>query len=94
MRLFQDEKKLLFKLIEKIPGEVFLFGSRMDGQKKGGDIDILILSSEFSSSQADQIKYEFLYQLDAKLDVVLFNPQTLTESQQAFINTLQKTKLN
>ena len=94
MRLYPDEKQILLDLIKTIPGHVYLFGSRTVDDKKGGDIDLLILSAEFTQEAGEQLKHQFYMQLDSKLDVVVFDPQTLTAAQQAFINTLNKIRLH
>lgn len=94
MRLYPDEKQVLFDLIKTIPGQVYLFGSRVDDEKKGGDIDLLILSSEFTPEAGEYLKHQFFLQLDSKLDVVVFNPNNLTTEQQAFMNTLNKIRLH
>ena len=94
MRLYPDEKQVLFDLIKTIPGHVYLFGSRTDDDKKGGDIDLLILSTEFTQEAGEQLKRQFYLQLDSKLDVVVFDPKNLTAVQQAFINTLNKIRLH
>ena len=94
MRLYPDEKQVLFDLIKSIPGQVYLFGSRADDNKKGGDIDLLILSDEFNQEAGEQLKHQFYWQLDSKLDVMVFNPGNLTLAQQAFINTLNKIRLH
>jgi predicted nucleotidyltransferase len=46
MRLYPDEKQALDKALQDVEDEVYLFGSRVDDSKKGGDIDILIYSKE------------------------------------------------
>lgn len=94
MRLYPDEQQVLLELLPTIPGEVYLFGSRVDDLKTGGDIDLLILSANFTPAQAAQLSYQFYNRLESKLDVLLLNPQQLTADQQAFLNTLQKVKLN
>ena len=46
MRISKEELAFIkSKIMEVIPGsKIYLFGSRADDKKKGGDIDILILS--------------------------------------------------
>ena len=94
MRLYDDEKTLLLRLLKQVKGEVYLFGSRVDEQKTGGDIDLLILSSEEPAQLAEQLKLAFLYELDSRLDVIVLNPNKLSTEQAAFINTLNKVRLH
>ncbi len=93
IRLYDDERIVLLKLLKSIKGEVYLFGSRVDEQRKGGDIDLLILSSDNPVVIADQLKTQFFLALDSKLDVVVFNPTKLSAEQSSFINTLNKIRL-
>lgn len=56
-------------------GHVYLFGSRVDDKKRGGDIDLLIETQE-TTSKALQRKIPFLVALkqvigDQKIDVVI-----------------------
>ena len=46
MRLSQAERKIIIDTIEKIFGtcDIYLFGSRLDESKKGGDIDLFIVA--------------------------------------------------
>ncbi len=41
MRLNNNQKNALKQVFGNLQGEVFLFGSRVDMNRKGGDIDIL-----------------------------------------------------
>lgn len=58
---------------------LWLFGSRVDDSKRGGDIDLCIELAEEDSTKAFYAKLNFLYELtekigDQKIDVVLRLP--------------------
>ncbi len=89
MRLYPDEKLALDKALEGIDDEVYLFGSRVDDNKKGGDIDILIYSEKNSLKLSQEISRKFFMELDSKLDVVVFDKGNMTREQKAFVNTLE-----
>lgn len=54
--------------------ELYVFGSRADLNKKGGDIDLLILTTEKIPTEAlRQLKYSFWHQFgEQKVDLVNF----------------------
>ena len=73
MRLTINEQNLIKDTFKKyFKGEIYLFGSRIDDNLKGGDIDLYISSKDAKLSQ----KIDFLVELkkqigDRKIDVVL-----------------------
>jgi uncharacterized protein len=78
MRLTPTEKKAIYNSAVEVFGKnskVFLFGSRVDDTKKGGDIDLYI-ETVLSSEEALEKKIDFLVDLkikigDRKIDVVV-----------------------
>ena len=93
MRLDALEKKALFNAINDIKGEVYLFGSRVNDNLKGGDIDILIFSQGSPFHLSRKVSVMFKMECDEKIDVIVMNPQKMTEEQQAFLNTLVLEKI-
>ena len=74
MRLKDEEIKVLkdklFSLSSK--AKIYLFGSRVDDTKKGGDIDLLIISDELSKKDIRSLRLEFFKYFDEqKLDIIL-----------------------
>lgn len=75
MRLKPEEIDAIKSTIQNLDREatVFLFGSRVDDSKKGGDIDLLVLSSKLSGGDAKRAIKKELYPLigEQKIDIVL-----------------------
>ncbi|WP_029522449.1 nucleotidyltransferase domain-containing protein [Persephonella sp. KM09-Lau-8] len=79
VRLSQNEIKIIKNLAKEIFGEnskVYIFGSRADLSKKGGDIDILIETDKKTSLQEE---LKFLAQIEIKgierkVDLIVKNP--------------------
>lgn len=76
MRLSEDKVVYLKRSIAKIltGTEVYLFGSRTDDKKNGGDIDIMVLSQKYLEKKAlRQIKIGFYKKFGwQKVDIVNF----------------------
>lgn len=76
MRIEKDKIDFFKKEIKKYLQDfkLYLFGSRVDDNKKGGDIDILILSDQLLSRKEKRlIKIEFYNRFGyQKLDLVHF----------------------
>ena len=79
MRLSPLEKKALKTALEGFEGEVFLFGSRLDPDKRGGDIDILLKPNKKTGlyKLKTQVASKFERALEQSLDVVIYNEQNV-----------------
>ena len=98
MRLSEYERQEINSLAIIHFGEgvqVFLFGSRVDDSKKGGDIDLFIKNNNEKLLNLE-IKIQFLVDLkskigDQKIDVVYDNEST--RSKLSFYNSIQQHKI-
>lgn len=89
MRVTQYEKQVLLQAIKQVDTEakVYLFGSRVDDAKKGGDIDILIHSQALNKQALRKIKWQIMEQLgEQKIDVVISR-----ELKEAFVRLIMPT---
>ena len=93
MRLDTAQTSALEYALDLITAEVYLFGSRLDPAKKGGDIDLLVFSQQDSFQLSQQITLRFFEKCEEKIDVVVMDPNRLTDEQQAFLNLIEKQRL-
>lgn len=74
MRLKDFEHNAIVTTVKHLDNDatVYLFGSRVDDSKKGGDIDLLVLSSRLTSNDKRTIKMR-LYELleEQKIDLLI-----------------------
>ena len=77
--LIQKIKKAVYKSFGEV--EIYLFGSRIDDKKRGGDIDIAIKGNfdkkEFKKRKVKFFKEMLLMDLDLKIDLVDFNTKDI-----------------
>ena len=53
---------------------IYLFGSRVDDNKRGGDIDLLIISKSLTKRDLRRLRVEFFKRFgEQKMDIVLDN---------------------
>jgi predicted nucleotidyltransferase len=74
MRLNDSEQAAIRATVKSFDAvaSVYLFGSRVDDSKKGGDIDLLILSGRLGRDESRAIKSR-LYEIlgEQKIDIVV-----------------------
>lgn len=74
MRLHDFEQAAILSTVKCLDenARVYLFGSRVDDSKRGGDIDLLVMSDRLSNDDKRAIKIK-LYELlgEQKIDIVL-----------------------
>ena len=80
-------------LREALRGEsyrgAYLFGSRTDDSRRGGDVDLLLHSSAPAFPLAHRVASRYARIMDARLDVLVVDPEHPTAEQQAFLATLR-----
>jgi predicted nucleotidyltransferase len=83
MRLTTEQVSLIHNAVAQLFGEqarVWLFGSRCDDRKKGGDIDLLIQANMMDIMRAMRLKIQLLMLLEQglgeqKVDILLQMPE-------------------
>jgi predicted nucleotidyltransferase len=74
MRIQPEEQEAIVSTITSFDkeSEIYIFGSRLDDSKRGGDIDILVKSDVISRSMLAHIEDELFRKIDEqKIDFVL-----------------------
>ena len=76
MRLSNQEIRVLKdKLISLADdAKLYLFGSRVDDSKRGGDIDLLVVSKKMTKRDLRLLRVEFFKEFgEQKLDIIIDN---------------------
>ena len=92
-RLDDEEVAALAATLSDVTGEVWLFGSRVESGRRGGDIDVLILTGEPAFETSRKVATRFYSLCEEKIDVVVFNPERLTTEQADFLSRIHKVRL-
>lgn len=97
MRISPEEHRALAQAMKGISCEVFLFGSRCDDSRRGGDVDVLILGKNLTNAQRLDMELKFIARFqsvcDEKIDVVVFDMTRLTPAEEAFLTLVGPQKL-
>lgn len=76
MRIQTEQIQVLKNKVNELSkdAQLYLFGSRVDDTKKGGDIDLLIVSKSLTKKDLRFIRIDFFnYFGEQKIDIVLDN---------------------
>ena len=82
MRISQNYIDIIKKSIHSLDkkAKIFLFGSRVDDKKKGGDIDLLVVSEKLTFSDKLKIFGQiFKYIEEQKIDIIIAKKNELSE---------------
>jgi predicted nucleotidyltransferase len=75
MRLQENERQIIMKAIRSVDADadVYLFGSRVNDDAKGGDIDLLVLSKTINLMAKLDILAQLHQQLgEQKIDLAIY----------------------
>ncbi len=77
MRFDNQEKEALKFALKSFKGDVYLFGSRLNASKKGGDIDLLLLPQNKKAQSALRlsldIETKFFSKCEESIDVLVYD---------------------
>ena len=77
MRISPKEKEIIVTSVHAMDphARIVLFGSRTDDTKKGGDIDLIVISNRLSFKDKLHIKNRIFDQMDEqKIDIIISAP--------------------
>ena len=72
---------------------VELFGSRTDPASRGGDIDVLILTSAPRFETSRCVSSRFFMHCEERIDVVVLDPDRRTPAEDAFLQSLRRVRI-
>ncbi len=91
MRITEEERKALRHALAGVEGTAYLYGSRIDPGRKGGDIDLLVLARSASPYRMSQaISRRFRMACDERIDVLVVDPERIPPEQEAFISLVRR----
>jgi predicted nucleotidyltransferase len=97
MRISPEERRALTEALKNVPFKAYLFGSRCDDQKRGGDVDVMIFGKNLTDAQRLDMELKFIVRFqsicDEKIDVVVFDTTRLTPAEEAFLAFVGAQKL-
>lgn len=90
VRLDEEEIGALALALAGVPATAIrLFGSRVEPERRGGDIDLLILTGAPAFETSQGVATRFFSRCEEKIDVIVMNPEALTPEQADFLSRLR-----
>ncbi len=89
MRIDKEHIEVLKNSLKSLDpaAHIYLFGSRTDDSKKGGDIDLLIRSKKLKKSDIRKLRLDFYQKFgEQKIDIILDDGQ----QNSAFIDKIKQ----
>ena len=94
VRLDDLEAQALVAALDGVAAHsVELFGSRTDPGRRGGDIDLLILSAAPRLETARRVSNRFFLNCEERIDVVVLDPESLSAAEEAFLQSLNRVRI-
>ena len=94
VRLDTEEIDALAYALEGLtPARVALFGSRAEPGRRGGDVDLLILSDAPAYELSKRVATRFFSRCEERIDVVVMPAHGATPEQQAFLDSINSVDL-
>jgi len=90
VRLDANECRALAGALRGIRGRFYLFGSRTDAAKKGGDVDLLVVAETDSVYRLSRkITVNFQMVVDEKIDVTVVSPEEFEKNEKPFLRLIR-----
>lgn len=97
VRISSQERRALTYALKNIPFDAFLFGSRCDDTRRGGDVDVMILGKDLTDAQRLDMELKIIARFqsfcDEKIDVAVFDINRLTTEEETFLAVIGSNKL-
>ena len=90
MRLSELQRGALRKALDGVDGRAYLYGSRTDDSRRGGDVDVLIFSDADPHRLSADVRVRYRMECDERIDVLVVNPARIDSEQRAFLNIIEK----
>lgn len=93
IRLDAEEAAALAAALQGIPGEAWLFGSRVEPLRRGGDVDVLLLTDQPAFETSQTVATRFFSRCEERIDVIVFDPARLNVEQREFLKHIKRVRL-